>query len=1253
MISNISKIAKIWPVVVRRSLSHWRLLSSVMIGVLLASSILAGTVIYFEALREIALTSALDKLTPQETNILIKAQRGPTTNQEFQKVETTSQNQIDRLISGMVSNIDHAGRSATFFLTEKGNETAAGEDDFRGYFAYVPNIVQHITISSGTQYSSETPSYVKGDIPTLGALIPSDVAMTYDVEVGDKLSAVPFWDDTISHGEVEITGIFNRNNPDATFWQMDDTFIGAATVSDSFRTIPFYISQSEYFQVLGQAFTSLDTSYVWLLYIDRSVLNSLNSTSAELAIGTMKTNLSNDLYSYRQITELDETLREYDQRLFYSKIPMFILMVLIAIVVLYYVVTLSSLLIEQQQGEIALLRSRGATSRQVLTVFIIEGITLSFLAILLAPLLASAAIWTLGLTSAFEGLSSDGRITVVITKTAYAISAVGGLMSFVALMIPAAQASKLTVTQYRQQSARPNESPVFQRFYLDVMLLIISVFLLKQLSDQGSVVATGLFGETVVNQVMFAVPGLVLVALALVMLRLFPLTIRFLSGDSPSLIHLIVGVALGIQGTSLIFKYAFLGQESQWLPQIGLLLAMAVLYVLTERWSDKRFKIVGIITQTLIVSICLLVAYEIPIVRFLAFNIGNLEVLPGIVGGVFIFSAATTDGSWFIPIPFSLAIIVVKSLADRAPIGYSMGMWQMARNPTHYARLSLLLILMSGLGIFAASFGGTLERSFKDQALYSAGADIRLEDISISSLGESRGVEETYQKLDSVNLASAVLRASGRTNEGLLGDQFTMLGVSGDPIKNIGWFRPDFSSKEMPDLLTSLEHGSPPVGISIPKNAVSIGARIKPDRPHPRVAVIIRARDANDRYFDYIVGLLENNDWTELESSIQDGRQYGRRMQGKTLQPAFPLTLMSMTIYNINARSVLDAGGIHIDEIWTTDGTGQRTTLESFNSPSEWTPLRSARESHIDSLQMSTLAFNDSKPGVLFLWSQGSPLSARGIYHGPKSDPIPVLASESFLEKTGHQINDEFYVSVSGHRLPVIIVENFRYFPTLNTETELFLIGDFKSITRYANLESRSAELKPNEMWISTDASGLERLQLVKSLESGENLFEVKNIYDKEALLSESAVDPLVQAGWRTLLFMAFGAVLILSCLGFLVHAYVSFREREMQFGLMRTIGFSMRQLIALVVLEQTLVIVTGMALGAEMGRRLGSIIMPFLSHTDQGTQVLPPFVIEVDWATLGFTYGFMIIVFSLVIVGMILFIRRISLQRILRLGEV
>ena len=58
-------------------------------------------------------------------------------------------------------------------------------------------------------------------------------------------------------------------------------------------------------------------------------------------------------------------------------------------------------------------------------------------------------------------------------------------------------------------------------------------------------------------------------------------------------------------------------------------------------------------------------------------------------------------------------------------------------------------------------------------------------------------------------------------------------------------------------------------------------------------------------------------------------------------------------------------------------------------------------------------------------------------------------------------------------------------------------------------------------------------------------------------------------------------------------------------------IGFSMKQLIILVWLEQALVIVVGLALGTWMGGRLGAIIMPFLGNDDSGGEVLPPFVLE------------------------------------------
>ena len=215
------------------------------------------------------------------------------------------------------------------------------------------------------------------------------------------------------------------------------------------------------------------------------------------------------------------------------------------------------------------------------------------------------------------------------------------------------------------------------------------------------------------------------------------------------------------------------------------------------------------------------------------------------------------------------------------------------------------------------------------------------------------------------------------------------------------------------------------------------------------------------------------------------------------------------------------------------------------------------------------------------------------------------------------------------------------YFPTLDTVNRRYLISDLTSLSSYANLEATTSELKANEMWISTAGDGEARGSLLDTL--GRNQpFAARTVHDRVAVLAASQVDPLVKAGWRALLFIAFSAVLILSGLGFLVHAYVSFRGREVQFALMRTIGFSMRQLV----------IAAGMALGTLMGLRLGSIIMPFMGNDDSGSQVLPPCVIEVNWATLLITYAAMLAVFTAIILGMIWFIRRISLQRILRLGE-
>ena len=1116
MVSIVIRLIRAWPLVARRSLANWRLLSTVVVGVLMASAIMAGTVIYFDALRELALHSSLDKLTVNETNILVKPDRGPTTRVEAGKVDRATSVEIDRWVGWMLRDRITGFKTATFFLSRPGAEASAGIDNSRTYFGHLPTLDPHVTILPGGRAPGDAALDVPGGPLTLEALVPREAADLFGVGVGDTLAAVPFWADSTPFAHVVISGLFERNDPDDEFWHLFDKIFQGSTTGD-FRTVPLLVAEPVYFDVLGQAFKVMNTTYGWLLAVDRSKLNAESATFARLGITTMRGRLATDLSSYRQITSLNSALEDYDRRLFFSKLPMFIILILIALVILYYVVTLSSLLVERHKPETVLLRSRGASSSQVLAVFVLEGATIAVTAIVLAPLLASAVISLLGLTPAFSDLSGGSRLQASLSPGAYMMSTLGGVLSFIALTVPAVQASRTGVMVHRQQSARPESQPLYQRYYLDVLLLIVGILLFRQLSEQGSAVAVGVFGEVRVDQVLLAVPAVILVASALVLLRLFPVAMRVTS----------------------------------------------------------------------------------------------------------------------------------RLLSPVLPAGLVIGVWHMARNPTHYARLSLLLILMAGLGMFAASFGGTLKRSFQERAYYSTGAELRLDGVLLNNRGDTKPLEDSYLALPSVSGVASAFRGFGSDLSKLFGERYTMFALDGEAIMDLAWLRDDFADKPLRPLVTSLFNPTPPVGIVLPEGAVTIGATVKADRPQPGFALLVRIKDSNKRYFNYLLGRLDSNGWRDIEAELVRAR-VSRGFP--VLRPAPPLTMVSVTVHETDARSRLRAGSVAFDSIFVRMADGSIQVVEPFDSVSDWSVLEAAPQSVSDGFQI-TGDSADGRRGGIFAWAEGAPLTSRGFFRGPPIVPLPVVATKSFLRMNGHGVGETIEVSVQGHRLRVKLVDKVDYFPTLDTNNESYLIGDLDSISSYVNLQGTGGELRPNEIWLSTEGDGAERSRLLDML-NDDQPFTSRVVHDRSEVLSNSRVDPLVDAGWKALLFVAFAAVFVLSGIGFLVHAYVSFKGREVQFALMRTIGFTMGQLMTLVFVEQVLVIGTGLALGTWMGGRLGATVMPFLGHDDQDLQVLPPFVIQVNWDTLAITYAAMGLLFAFIIAGVIWFVRRIPLQRTLRLGE-
>ena len=668
---------------------------------------------------------------------------------------------------------------------------------------------------------------------------------------------------------------------------------------------------------------------------------------------------------------------------------------------------------------------------------------------------------------------------------------------------------------------RPSRSPAFQRFYLDVLLLLVGIFLFRQLTEQGSLVAINLFGRSTTDQLLLAVPGLILVASAMVLLRLFPL---------------------------------------------GMNLASRV-------------------------------------------------------------------------------------LANRLPTGPVMGLWQMARDPVHYARLSLLLILTAGLGISASSFEATLDRSFDDRVLYSTGSDIRLEFVSPTS--EVIGADATdarlrlvnaYEAVPGVRGAAPVLRTEGIDLESAEQGRFEMLAVDVETFPRVAWFREDLADKPIAELLRALRVEGVPEGLELPADSNAIRLRLKPDKFQPTVRLTARIRNAVDQHYNFPLGALDSTDWLVLETSLGSAPP-------DLFAASPPYTLVSLQLHESVLERTLLPGSVLLDEVSVTNEAGESKMVEGFDDASGWRILQNTEEAVADGLLPAGEVLDAGAGSLLFYWGSGSTRVPRGIFRGEDRPPLPVLAGEAFVKSTGRKVGDEFDAIVAGSPMPVRIVGKLELFPTITDPDQHFLVSDFTALGRYANLGRVGPQLLSLNMWISTVQDGPERLTVAESLKSVSG-YTSAFVQDSAGRLESSRIDPLVGAGWRALLFLSFAAVLILSAVGFLIHAHLSFRNREFQFALVRTMGLSTNQLLAMVWVEQALVIVLGLGLGTLMGGRLGATIMPFLGHDDWGQQVVPPFAMEVNWGALLMTYAAMVAVFGIITFGMVWFIRRITVHRVLRLGE-
>jgi putative ABC transport system permease protein len=137
---------------------------------------------------------------------------------------------------------------------------------------------------------------------------------------------------------------------------------------------------------------------------------------------------------------------------------------------------------------------------------------------------------------------------------------------------------------------------------------------------------------------------------------------------------------------------------------------------------------------------------------------------------------------------------------------------QVERNPARYSRMTLLLVLAVGLGLFALSFDSSLVTNEYDRAAYSVGADIRfsaITSVNNTGIGEHDAglLTQRMEKLPGVLGITQVYRDQVSTTPDEGSDQINALGIDPATFQQVAGpvsWRQDYSSTPLVTLMAEL-----------------------------------------------------------------------------------------------------------------------------------------------------------------------------------------------------------------------------------------------------------------------------------------------------------------------------------------------------------------------------------------------------------------------------------------------------------------
>jgi len=214
--------------------------------------------------------------------------------------------------------------------------------------------------------------------------------------------------------------------------------------------------------------------------------------------------------------------------------------------------------------------------------------------------------------------------------------------------------------------------------------------------------------------------------------------------------------------------------------------------------------------------------------------------------------------------------------------------------------------------------------------------------------------------------------------------------------------------------------------------------------------------------------------------------------------------------------------------------------------------------------------------------------------------------------------------------VPIRVESTFKLMSTLDTSAGPAIMLNRDQLLSWVGTADLLLPPGINEAWFELEP-GADKPALETA--AGVPPYRLDAAFDRERELERLERNPLIAAGGAGILFLAFGAVLLLVGAALLVSLWVSVQRRRGEFAVLRAMGLSRGGVVQLLAFEYALVALLGLIAGAYLGRMVGNRMLSFLNVDDQGERAEPSFLLQTEWLLVGAGGAIVLVVFALALV--------------------